>query len=265
MKWILIVSFIAFNLMAQSNLAELPADVQKDIKITEDVIPAAKATAVAKEAVATTNDFGKETSSASAAKSTVIQDEKSTPIVDKANAKESEIPLSVETTKKVANSESSFFKIIMVVALLGILACGTWIFVRKSKFQNIKRNKNEIKILAQHYLGPKKSLAVVRVAGESILVGITDAHINMIKTLSLMDDELPDVSSDSFQSELNTRMNEEAAPIEAAKTAQRASSTYNRKSQINTKATNQDDEMDEFSIRGIKDLVSSKLKNMRSI
>jgi len=44
-----------------------------------------------------------------------------------------------------------------------------------------------------------------------------------------------------------------------------AASTYNRKSQINTKTTQTDEEMDEFSIKGIKDLVSSKLKNMRSI
>ncbi len=269
MKWILIVSVIAFNLMAQSNLSELPADVQKDISTTEDAVSAAKSSLAPKVLVPNSNpnsnDMAKGTAAAVAAKSTIGQDEKSTPIVDKTNAKENEIPLSVETTKKVANSESSFFKIIMVVALLGILTCGTWIFVRKSKFQNIKRNRNEIKILAQHYLGPKKSLAVVRVAGESILVGITDAQINMIKTLSLMDDELPDVTSDNFQTELNTRMNEEAAPIATSKPTQRASSTYNRKSQINTKVAIQDDEMDEFSIRGIKDLVSSKLKNMRSI
>ena len=137
MRWTLLVCFLGFNLMAQSNLSELPADVQKDIKTTEDVVLQAKDTPAMAKAI-------------------VVQDEKTMPVVDKTSAKESEIPLSVETSKKVASSESPFFKIIMVIALLGILACGTWIFVRKSKFQNIKRNKNEIKILAQHYLGPRK-------------------------------------------------------------------------------------------------------------
>ncbi len=245
MKWILIVGFFSMNLLAASTLSELLADVQKDITSTEE-----------SQAVLTT--AGASTTVAAAKVDVTTQEEKTTPLVDKATAKETEIPLSLEAQKKATTSESPYFRIIMVVALLGILACGTWIFVRKNKFQNIRRNKNEIKVLAQHYLGPKKSLAVIRVAGESILVGITDSHINMIKTLSLMDDELPDVTSDNFKSELDERMIDEPAK-------QAPSATYNRKSQINTKPAVNDEEADEFSIRGIKDLVSSKLKNMRSI
>ncbi len=239
MKWILAVFFLTCNLMAESALSELPADVQNEIKTTESVAAAAPVAA----AVPVTEAV-KETE----------------PIVDKKTAKENEIPLSLETTKKIASNETTYFRVILVIALLGILACGTWVFVRKAKTQNIKRNKNEIKVLAQHYLGPKKSMAVVRVAGESILVGITDTQINMIKTLSLMDDELPEVTSQNFRSELDTRLAEDVVDVQ-----KQAASTYNRKSQINTKTTQTDEEMDEFSIKGIKDLVSSKLKNMRSI
>lgn len=230
MKWILAVFFLTYNLMAEAVLSELPADVQSEIKATE---------------ATTVSESVKELE----------------PVVDKKVAKEDEIPLTLETTKKIASNENTYFRVMLVIALLGILACGTWVFVRKAKSQNIKRNKNEIKILAQHYLGPKKSMAVVRVAGESILVGITDTQINMIKTLSLMDDELPEVTSQNFQSELNTRMTTDGVDGQPS-----ASSMYNRKSQINTKtAQTQEEEMDEFSIKGIKDLVSSKLKNMRSI
>ena len=165
------------------------------------------------------------------------------------------------------------FRIMLVIAMLGILACGTWVFVRKNKFQNIKRNKNEIKILAQHYMGPKRSIAVVRVAGESILVGITDTQINMIKTLSLMDDEFPEVTNQNFKSELDVRMEqdftqESKQPSTSSSnhsTAKGTSTVYNRKSQMAVKANRMEDDADEFSIRGIKDLVSSKLKNMRSI
>ena len=61
----------------------------------------------------------------------------------------------------------------------------------------------QIKIIGQHYLGPKKSLAVVRVAGESILIGITDHNISCIKSLSLLEEELPGVEApQSFSDEL---------------------------------------------------------------
>jgi flagellar protein FliO/FliZ len=242
MKWILAVFFLAVNVMAASGISELPTDVKNEIKTTE----------------ATTKKAASETETAAVSVADTVAE--STPVLNKATAKENEIPLTLEATKKVSSSENTYFRIIMVVALLGILASGMWVFVRKNKTQNIKRNKNEIKVLAQHYLGPKKSLAVVRVAGESILVGITDAHINMIKTLSLMDDELPEVTSQNFRSELDERMEDDAVSVQKP-----ASNTYNRKSQINTKSAEADEEMDEFSIKGIKDLVSSKLKNMRSI
>lgn len=248
MKWILAVFFLAFNVMAESVLSELPADVQNEIRKTET-------TTVAVQETKAQDSKDKESVATEAAATTATP----TKSVDKMTAKENEIPLSLETQKKISASENGYFRVIMVVALLGVLASGMWIFVRKAKTQNIKRNKNEIKVLAQHYLGPKKSLAVVRVAGESILVGITDAQINMIKTLSLMDDELPEVTSQNFKSELDERLTEDTV------TVQKSANTYNRKSQINTKAAVTDDEMDEFSIKGIKDLVSSKLKNMRSI
>ncbi|MBL7545734.1 MAG: flagellar biosynthetic protein FliO [Bdellovibrionaceae bacterium] len=242
MKWILVFTFVAFKVLAETHLSELPADVQNEIKSTET-------TAVGSQTSTATEQVG-----IAAATTTTVVAEK----ISK-SAKESEIPLSLESTKKTAQGETPYFRVIMIVALLGILACGTWVFVRRAKSQNIKRNKNEIKVLAQHYLGPKKSLAVVRVAGESILVGVTDVQINMIKTLSLLDDELPEVTTQNFQSELNVRMNHEAEEPISAK-------TYNRKSQLNKKETvSSEEDMDEFSIKGIKDLVSSKLKNMRSI
>ena len=252
MKWIFAFLFLASNLMAESNFNELPADVQKDIKSTE---AATVSVAVSKESSKSTELTPIEVP---AVEATVAVAKSSVP----ADAKESEIPLSFESSKKASASESTYFRMIMIIALLGILACGTWIFVRKAKTQNIKRNRNEIKILAQHHLGPKKSLAVVRVAGESILVGITDAQINMIKTLSLLDDELSEVTSQNFQSELDTRMSQETTDAQTT-------STYSRRAQANTKANTKanvtDDEIEEFSIRGIKDLVSTKLKNMRSI
>ena len=64
-------------------------------------------------------------------------------------------------------------------------------------------------MLNQHHLGPKKSLTIIRVAGEAILIGVTDQSITHIKTLSLMDDELPESVPASFKTELNANFEEE--------------------------------------------------------
>ncbi len=154
--------------------------------------------------------------------------------------KESEIPVNLDTNKKAAGGENPIFKIILSFAIVGVLGCAAYFLLRKYKFQNPKSQATQIKVLTQHYLGPKKSLAIVRVAGESILIGITDQNISMLKSLSLLDEDIPEDSPKEFHS------------VFAKKTqpAQFADDGENK---------------DEFSISGIKDIVSGKLKNMRSL
>lgn len=193
------------------------------------------------------------------------------------NKSEEEIPLNLENKKNAVANESPFFKFIFFVGILGTLLAGAWVLVKKYNTKNISKNHNEIKILAQHYLGPKKSLAVVRVAGESILVGITDNNINLIKSLALLDEEIPEVTPSEFNKLLKA---EESLPTENVKDQVQVSAkvqasttktaTYNRaagKVAVDkTRLTESvDSDEDEFSIKGIKDIVSSKLKNMRSI
>jgi flagellar protein FliO/FliZ len=100
--------------------------------------------------------------------------------------------------------------------------------------------------LTQHYLGPKKSLAIIRVAGESILIGVTDTNINMIKSLALLDDEVPEeIHSNNFADLFG------GVPSTSAKAT------------ADSESADADPE-EEFSIRGVKDVVSKKLKGMRS-
>lgn len=94
------------------------------------------------------------------------------------------------------------------------------------------RNKM-IEVLAQHSLGPKKSVAVIRVAGETVLVGVTDNHISILKTLSLLDEE-------KFQSALQSTVAKNATAPNAASSVE-----------------------DDFSMRGLKEIVNDRLKNMR--
>ena len=98
----------------------------------------------------------------------------------------------------------------------------------------------QIKVLSQHYLGPKKSLVIVRVAGESILVGVTDSNISMIKSLALIDDEVPVETPKNFADALNS----EKAPM--MKLSKAASSTV---------GMSQDELEEEFSFSGLKTAV----------
>lgn len=160
--------------------------------------------------------------------------------------KESDIPVHLDNDRKSAATDSPIFKVLMSLSVIGILGCGAFFWIRKyAKKGNSKNQATQIKVLTQHYLGPKKSLAIIRVAGESILVGITDHNISLIKELSLLDEDIPEATPKSFKTVFAVGENDNM------------NFTEDRDDDI--------DSRDEFSISGIKDFVSSKLKNMRSI
>ena len=136
--------------------------------------------------------------------------------------------------------------------VIGILAAGGYFMIGKYRRAQLgKISAPEIKILRQHYLGPKKSLAIVRVAGESMLIGITDSNINMIKSLALLDEDVPEeVSTSGFDQSL-TFAKEKSFKV-----------THMPKAEVDA---NFNSESEEYSISGIRDFVNQRLKNMRSI
>ncbi len=155
--------------------------------------------------------------------------------------KETEIPVHLEAVKKGPGGDSPWLRMLGGLLVVGVLAAGSMYYVRKTKSANRTSSlAPEIKVLAQHYLGPKKSLAIIRVAGESILLGVTENNISMIKSLSLLDEDIPEVVPGNFDSVFNKKIEAEAPAINASK------------------------EDDEFSISGIKDVVTTRLKNMRN-
>lgn len=169
---------------------------------------------------------------------------------------ESEIPLNLDQNKKAETEGSGFFRILFTLSILGLLGAGAFFVLRKYSIPKGMKHQTQIKVLQQHYLGPKKSLAIVRVAGESILIGVTDHNITMIKSLSLLDDEVPEEAPQSFgrvlkgqnsQNELADSDNDEIAPPSR------------------TKFKKDLDPDEEFAISGIKDIVSKRLKGMRSL
>jgi flagellar protein FliO/FliZ len=113
--------------------------------------------------------------------------------------KESEIPL-FNKSEKVAKSESSLmWRLLASVAFVALVGA-VLIFAgrRWGRQKNKGGEKARIEILHQFHMGPKKSLALIRVAGEAMLIGCTDHNINIIKSLTLIDDELEGAMNKDF-------------------------------------------------------------------
>jgi flagellar protein FliO/FliZ len=163
--------------------------------------------------------------------------------VDTVGKAESEIPVRLESSKKASESDSPLFRMLAGLAIVGLLAAGSLVYVKKIKKGKFSSEPApDIKVLTQHYLGPKKSLAIIRVAGESILIGVTDQNISLIKELSLLDEDIPEHVPSKFKLKADRDLNNNSAS--------EFDNEYGR---------------DEFSFSGIKDVVTTKLKNMRTL
>ncbi len=130
-----------------------------------------------------------------------------------------------------------------LAVVLTMFIGGVYGFKKMPMANKMGQKAKMIHVLGQHHLGAKKSLAVVRVAGETVLIGITDNNISILKTLSLLDDDLPGetVSKKSnFASTLKNQVNRETLRGDAA-----------------------DDLTEEFSMQGIKDIVSKRIKDLK--
>lgn len=160
---------------------------------------------------------------------------------------ENEIPLKLEKAATNQEKTSQTGKLFLTLfVLVGMGGVGFYM-ARKYAFSNkINKSQMEIKVLTQHHLGAKKSLAIIRVAGESILIGVTDQNISMIKSLSLIDDEVPaELPSQSFAATMAAGGGEQI--VQTKELTELAGEVE-----------------DDFSFAGIKSNVSQKLKSMRN-
>lgn len=142
-----------------------------------------------------------------------------------------------EDKSKKSSSMSPVNKMMVAVfgllLIAGLIMAGVQKMGRKKGHTEIAKN---IKILTQKSIGPKKNLMLIRVAGETILLGVTDQNINHIKTLSLMEDELPSYTEPKFSAQLKTKIDQ-------------------------TKITDEKEEVDGFSVSrldDVKDVVTER-------
>jgi flagellar protein FliO/FliZ len=239
-SWILSL-FLMIGLQAQAQTQTL-AQAQSPTAPATAVTPAVTASPQAEIAVIAPTATNELVAAAAVAEAEALVNAKTT-LAATSELKETEIPVNLDAAKKTAGGDSAIFKFVLSFAILGVMGCAAYFLARKYKFKNPQAQATQIKVLTQHYLGPKKSLAIVRVAGESILIGITDQNISMLKSLSLLDEDIPEESPKEFHS------------IFAKKTQPTATARF----------ADDGESKDEFSISGIKDIVSGKLKNMRSL
>ncbi len=129
---------------------------------------------------------------------------------------EEEIPLtsSLEDEKK-APEMASLNKMVLAIFVLLIMMAGSYTLLqRMGKKKGYSQIAKNITVLTQKPLGQKKSLMLIRVAGETILLGVTDHNINHIKTLSLIEDELPEYTEPQFSKSLQNKIATSQEPID---------------------------------------------------
>jgi len=165
-----------------------------------------------------------------------------------AQLKEEQIPIFADEKKKpelVTRNPLQKFAMGSVIVLL--LLSGLTLALKKWLSKKAKQGSTpSIKVLSQHFLGPRKSLAIIRVAGESVLIGVTDHNISLIKTLSMLDEDLPSdiVGAQGFSDSIHqAEIVEDHKEIRAGHT----------------------EPIEGFSIKTIRDVVSQRLKGMKDL
>lgn len=167
--------------------------------------------------------------------------------VDISKKSENEIPVLATKSKAAKSTTGSVSRILATLGILCVVLIGTTIALKRfARSRQGKTQHTAIKILTQHHIGPKKTLAIVQVAGESILIGVTDHSITMLKSLALLDEEVPGQTPSNFDS----MMDIEDEPVR------------------NSPRRSSEREPEDFTLRGldgIRDSVSKRLRGMKEL
>lgn len=190
-------------------------------------------------------------------KATLPGEGESAPIAEKKpdtnKLPENQIPVLTKAEGEKKEAGSSLPRLLITLGVLAVVLGATSFGVKRWASKSQGKNQNtRIKVLTQHHLGPKKSLAIIQVAGESILIGMTDQNISMLKTLSLLDDEIPEATPSNFDHALADFDEDDEDDI----------------SPRGKKGRGRKKESEDFAMRGlaeIRDVVSSRLKNFKNL
>ncbi len=133
--------------------------------------------------------------------------------------------------------------VVLVVMALAYFALRRWPVANKLGARRM------IEVLSQHHIGAKKSLAVVRVAGEAVLIGITDQNITILKSLSLLDEDV------ALPPPLGVKTVTAVVPPPPP--------PQNKFQNSLAKEIKKD--MDEFSMEGLREIVGDRLRSLKEL
>lgn len=164
---------------------------------------------------------------------------------------ESEIPVNLAGESSKDSAKSPWTRMIISLIVVSLFGIGVTLFARRYSKSKMKIGGNvNIQIISQQSLGPKKNLTVINVAGENILIGVTDHNISLIKSLAFIDDEIEQQVPVDFVNELNKVTDEYVS---------------RRKGPSKDIAQRSHESEEDFNMGNIKDMISSKLKEMRPL
>lgn len=133
----------------------------------------------------------------------------------KAEAKESDIPVFLDVKKTDKSLGTVAWRLVASLALIAVVGGGMVYASRKwTRSKDRGGAQARIEMMHQFHMGPRKSVALIRVAGETLLIGVTEQNVNFLKTVVLIDDELEGV----FNQNLNGFLDDEFT-VEDARTA----------------------------------------------
>lgn len=112
---------------------------------------------------------------------------------------EDETPVTFSEPTPVKSGGSIIWRLLISVVVIAAAGVGlTYASRRWGRRADSGGTKSRIELMHQFHLGPRKSLALIRVAGETMLVGVTDQNINMLKSITLIDDDMAAALNQDF-------------------------------------------------------------------
>lgn len=107
---------------------------------------------------------------------------------------EGKMPVLMKSNSETKASNDVYTRLVLSLGFLLIVAGALYYATRRWRRMPDKGGQSaRVEMVHQFHVGPRRSIALIRVAGETMLVGITDHNISMLKSISLIDDELEGV------------------------------------------------------------------------
>ena len=168
------------------------------------------------------------------------------------NWSESDVLLPVINQATTVEPNSSFGAVAVIALVILFLTALVWLLLKRgNRLIPLKKSPIQMKVLNHLPLGPKKYLTLVEVAGETLLLGVTDTSVNFIKSLALLDEDV--------ETRPQGRADQQFAQVIVDQMIQTAPNTeLPKEAKTKTQALPQD----EFQITRIAEVVKDRIHTM---